>query len=175
MKKIIPLALLILLQFSFTADEPSIKWSENYILTWNDFRGTPHHASPVAAITASGITYQLSALLKNEKVEVDCNVEAHFYPEKSWYKKESANSLILAHEQLHFDITELYARKLRQAIEKAVFTENVKQEVKALYDDINKALIAFQDSYDNATDYSRNAEKQQEWGKKIAEELKKLR
>lgn len=173
MKKATYLIFFIFLGFSFMASEPSISWNEKYRLSWKDFRGQPDNGSEVAAITASGITYELGARITGHKVEVDCKVSAHFYPEKSWYKKALADSIILAHEQLHFDITELHARKFRKAIEKARFTENVKEEMRGIYDNINRELDAYQYRYDTATDYSRNPEKQQEWGKKIARELKK--
>lgn len=175
MKKAISITLLLLLSFSFIADEPAISWSEHYRLSWKDFRGKPDKGSDIAAITASGISYELSATIKGSKVDVDCKIAANFYPEKSWYKKELADSIVLAHEQLHFDITELHARKFKKAIDKAVFTENVKQEMNLIYDRINRELDAYQHRYDTATDYSRDPEKQHEWGKKIARELRKSR
>ena len=175
MKKAIQLILLIAVHFSFVADEPSIVWNERYKLSWKDFRGRPDNSSDVAAITASGIAYELSATITNGKVDVDYKARACFYPEKSWYKKNLADSIVLAHEQLHFDITELHARKFRKAVEKAVFTENVKAEMKAIYDKINTELDAYQNRYDTATDYSRKPEKQKEWGVKIVRELRKYK
>lgn len=174
MKKGIYILLLIAVHFSFVADEPSIVWKNSHRLSWNDFRGTPGNADEVAAITASGIAYDLSATMAGAEVQVKCNVTAYFYPERSWYKKELADSVVLAHEQLHFDITELHARKLRSAVKKTVFTRNVKQEMKALYEVVNRELDAYQRQYDTATDYSRNIEQQSEWGKKVARDLRKF-
>lgn len=171
MKRAIGIILLVALNFAFIADESIIQWNKKHRLSWKDFKGEPDDSSDIAAITASGISYDLAATIIGKKVHVDCKVSANFYPEKSWYKKELADSIVLAHEQLHFDITELHARKFREAIKKTTFTENVKQEMKALYDKINHELDAYQNKYDAATDYSRNIEKQTEWGKKIKKEL----
>jgi FtsZ-binding cell division protein ZapB len=157
--------------FSFVAEEPSIKWREGHRLTWKDFRGTPDESVSAAAITASGITYEMDALLKNNKVMVNCKVEAFFYPKKSWYRERQVNETVLAHEQLHFDITELYARKLKKAIDATVFTENVKEEIRKLYEGINNELTAFQDTYDEETNYSRNREEQLRWQERIGKAL----
>ncbi|MCB0375673.1 MAG: hypothetical protein KDD04_07120, partial [Sinomicrobium sp.] len=76
MKKVVQLSLLMLLNFSFTTDEPSIPWNEAYKLSWKDFRGAPDTSSDIAAITASGITYELAAAITGAKVDVDCKVSA---------------------------------------------------------------------------------------------------
>jgi hypothetical protein len=41
-------------------------------------------------------------------------VKAYFLKDKSWCKVRSGN--LLQHEQLHFDIAELYARKVRKKV-----------------------------------------------------------
>ena len=171
--KIIALFWLVMPQATFVSGEPAIKWSETHRLTWSDYRGAPDKTTGFAAITASGITYTLQAALKNDKVMVNCTVETFFYPEKSWYRKGEVNAVVLAHEQLHFDITELHTRKLKNAIDTAVFTENVKEEVRNLYEGILKELNAFQDRYDAETDYSRNLKEQLRWQQEIGEALRK--
>ncbi len=62
----------------------------------------------------------------------------------SWIKYKN-DSITLNHEQGHFDICEIYARKLRQAILKAKSIS----DAKALYDSISGEEELEQDKYDN--------------------------
>ncbi|SNY99390.1 DUF922 domain-containing protein [Flagellimonas pacifica] len=153
--------------------EEGVLWSPELRLTWSDFRGKVPPASVPAATTASGISYKYSANLIHHEVELDFEVNAFFYPNESWYKPEVCDDLILSHEQLHFDISELFARKMRDKLERTSFSDNVKAEIRKIYREILEELQKFQEQYDWETNFSRNAQKQLEWNKKIAEALKK--
>lgn len=147
--------------------EETILWEKNTKLSWSDFKGTPKN-NRAAATTASGLTYQFSTVKKDHQVvHVDFKVSSFFYPQKSWYIPSICDSVILQHEQLHFDITEVYANKFRKRLAEATFTNNVKAEVKIIYDEINVALQKFQNEYDLETDFSRNREQQVIWNKMI--------
>lgn len=150
----------------------TIAWSEKK-LTWKDFKGEPPLSDRVAATTASGISYQFSTSGTRDSYKIDFEISTHFYPNKSWYKPELCDAVILSHEQLHFDISELFARKLRKEFSEATFTpENVKRKIRALYRKNNEELSDFQNRYDAETNFSRNREKQLIWNKKIAKELR---
>lgn len=168
-------SIICLLLFSFLGFaqeiEEGILWDENRRLTWADFRGKVPPAAVPAATTASGISYRYSANLIHHEVELDFEVSAFFYPNESWYKPEVCDDLILSHEQLHFDIAELFARKMRDKLNRTSFSDNVKEEIRDIYADILKELEEFQDLYDWETSFSRNAEKQLEWNEKIAKAL----
>ncbi len=152
-------------------EENAIKWDPEHRLRWSDFKAQPPNDSPVAAITASGIAYRFSAMESGGKMEVDCSIDAFFYPESSWYRPETANEIILSHEQLHFDISELFARKMRARVEGYSFSLNVKAEMNVIYEQIIREMRAFQKSYDDETNFSREVEKQLEWNKRISKEL----
>ncbi|WP_298236858.1 DUF922 domain-containing protein [uncultured Algibacter sp.] len=156
-------------------NEPVLTWDEDTKLTWADFKASPKSNSGAVAITASGITFGFSikSTDKNEVLSFTTNVNAYFYPEQSWYKPERATNHVLGHEQLHFSITELYARKFRQRIGKLKVTNTIREELKALQKTINKELAQTQERYDNETDYSRNEENQAKWEQYINAELKK--
>jgi hypothetical protein len=153
-------------------EENAIKWDADQRLHWSDFKAQPPKDSPVAAITASGIAYRFSAMESSGRVEVACSINTFFYPESSWYKPETANEIILSHEQLHFDISELFARKMRARVEGYSFSSNVKAEMNEIYEQILTEMRAFQKRYDEETNFSREVEKQLEWNKQIASELK---
>ncbi len=166
---------LFLFLICFQPNEESILWDENHRLEWSDFKGNPNLNSGAVAITASGLTFDFSARTTSTRlVDFTATVEAYFYPSQSWYIKEGANNIVLAHEQLHFDITELHARKLRKQIDEASFSINIKKEISKLHTKINKELKAFQNKYDSESDYSRSIETQKKWQIFVKQELKKL-
>lgn len=159
------------LAFSVTNEDQPFLWSNSKRIVWEDFKGKPDDRSNAVAITASGLSYDLSAQIIKGKVIADCKVGAYFYPQESWFRPEHADNHTLNHERLHFDITELMARKFRKRLAKATFTKNVKKEVKDIYHEVNKSLDSLQNAYDTETRYSIDAEKQMTWQVKIAREL----
>lgn len=169
MDKIAPIVCIFLLGFFGLAQEieQGIPWSEDIRLTWADFKGKVPPAEESAATTASGISYSYSANLLHHEVHLDFEVNAYFYPNESWYRPKLCNENTLAHEQLHFDITEIFARKMREKLHRTSFSDDVKAEVKKIYNDILRELQEYQERYDWETNFSRNREKQQEWNQKI--------
>jgi len=168
------IACVFLLFLLFQQDEVMV-WDEPRRLNWNDFQDKPDYAREAVAITASGIQYSYSAQLYSDRVEYTTNVEAQFFPKDSWYKREFVNDTILGHEQLHFDLTELYARKLRKEIAYTQFTKDIKKEIKAIYVRVSKALGDAQNQYDAQTDYSRDYPHQKRWEDSIKIELNKYK
>ncbi|MBO0331748.1 DUF922 domain-containing protein [[Muricauda] lutisoli] len=173
MGKIIGIIGILLLGFlGFSQEiEEGVSWNKDMRLTWADYKGKVPPADESAATTASGISYSYSANLLHHEVKLDFEVGAYFYPNESWYKPQLCDENTLAHEQLHFDITELFARKMREKLRRTSFSDDVKAEVRKIYRDILKELQQYQEQYDWETNFSRNREKQREWNRKIANAL----
>lgn len=160
------------MSFQPSQDYETILWNSERRLSWDDFRGEIPLNARAAAITASGITYRFSTSGTKQNMQIKFKVDAFFYPTKSWYQPEVCDEVILSHEQLHFDISELYARKLHIRLRNESYTySNVKAKVKTIYRDINKELNDFQNQYDNETNFSRDREQQQEWILRIEKAL----
>jgi len=158
-----------------STNEETMTWNETRKLTWADFKADPNMQSDAAALTASGITFGYSVKNTGSRIiDFSTSVDAHFYPNKSWYLKDKSDDYILKHEQLHFDITELYARKFRQQLTRLVVNQNVKEQMNRLHITINEALNETQKRYDSQTNHSINAEMQEQWQNFIASELKVL-
>ena len=153
------------------AQESAIPWRADMELDWSDFRGKPNKESIIAAVTASGISYTFNATERDGFYEVEYQVETFFYPDQSWYQPEMCDDLVLSHENLHFDITELFARKMRRLMDQTRFTENVRSEIKDIYKKILDELDAFQDRYDAETNFSRNRSAQLQWNDEIRKAL----
>ena len=150
------------------AQDNAVEWTPEIELKWSDFNGTPNEKSIIAAVTASGISYTFNAMEREGYYEVDYSINTFFYPAQSWYRPQMCDELVLSHENLHFDITELYARKMRKEMDQTRFTENVREEIKAIYHKILKELAGFQDRYDTETDFSRNRTAQLRWNQEIS-------
>jgi len=151
--------------------QEEVAWKPNINLSWKDFKGEVPQGSGAAATTASGISYRFSTYHEMGKMKLDYEVYAFFYPTESWYKPEICNDVTLSHERLHFDISELFARKMDKEIAQSTFTKNVKQEVRAIYKKTLRELNKFQNQYDLETDYSRNVPQQKRWIAKIQQAL----
>jgi hypothetical protein len=166
---------LLLFCFAFasalTQDSDAIPWEAGRKLRWEDFRGTPPNAKKVAATTASGISYSYQTRGTPGQYRLDYEVTAYFYPHKSWYHRDICDSVVLSHEQLHFDITELYARRMRTLLERERFGPNVKAEVRRIFKRLNRELSEFQARYDRETDFSRDREAQGRWNDEIGRKL----
>ena len=153
----------------------SMTWSEDLQLQWEDFNGTPTRGTTVVAVTASGLSFGFSTkMTETQLVDYTAFVDAHFYPDKSWYVKERANSVILDHERLHFDITELHARKFKQRIAQTKFDLRINSQMERIHNTITDELRQMQQKYDTETDHSQNVDKQKEWQKFIKVQLDKL-
>lgn len=173
LKYILVLGVGATLSFAGLQEEETIEWTPENKLTWKNFKGKIPRNVRAAATTASGISYEFSTRFEGNEMMVDYTVLTYFYPTKSWYKPKLCNDLTLIHEQLHFDISELFARKMRKQMDSTVFTNNVKAEVKKIYRKILNELSDYQNVYDDQTNFSRDKEQQLLWIKKIREALKK--
>ena len=169
------LAILLLLVFSapLEGDNVKMQWSENRQLTWEDFRGVPDAGDSYVASTNSGISFSFSYKVTNGKMTMEYEVLCNFYPELSWYKPNLVTPYILKHEQTHFDISELYARKLRKLMEETSFSNNPKEEVNEIYQNLESARQQLQIKYDFETDHSKNEPVEIQWRHFVAKELKK--
>jgi hypothetical protein len=100
-----------------------IPWTESG-LEWNNFQeviSVPK--SPALARTVTKIYYQFSdsVIIQNDTGKIAVWVHSVMLPPKS-YVKSSANRIgLLEHEQIHFDINEICARKFRKALTEAFF------------------------------------------------------
>ncbi|MDP4262164.1 MAG: DUF922 domain-containing protein [Bacteroidota bacterium] len=155
--------------FSFAQDknEELINWSASRPLTWSDYKGKPDPRSDAAASTSTylGIEYNF------DEKGLTYKIQCRFSTTKSWGMAKT--DFVLKHEQGHFDIAEIFARKLNKKMGEYSFNKtSYQKDLKAIYDAITAEKEAFQDLYDIETDHSRKKEQQAEWLKKIGELLK---
>ena len=151
-----------------------IVWSAARPLTPADFQGRAAPGEPMAALTST----DMNASAACRDFVFTGTVRAVFNPSKSWIRNpKTITPALLAHEQLHFDLAELHARRLRQKL--ALF------KLKA---DCNKLQPAFDNltkpaynewyredaKYDQETNHGLNAAKQAYWAEQVRQKLEQL-
>lgn len=159
--------------FAFGYKKHELPWRENYPVVWADFQGSVDKTSDHHASTHSGIRYSYSWSQRNDELTMKFEVESFFDRSRSWVKKEKRTKTLLAHEQLHFDITEIHARLLRKAFADATWTKNFEEEVKEIAKENRSTRLKMQDLYDDETEHSQKKDVQAQWEKKIKELLEK--
>lgn len=146
-----------------------IEWNPFYNLRWDDFQGKP--GEDAAGDAGTSVAIQAKPYIVGKKVKYDVHVL--FNKEKSWSRDQSPQ--LLAHEQLHFDLAEVFARRIRKKIHE-LQDQNV-NDIKAY----NKAIQALLEEsneadrqYDMETLHGALDKKQEMWRKKIKAELLEL-
>lgn len=150
-------------------NEDAILWSPNYKLSWADYKGAPSRDQDdhIAARTNCRFGIKISG------THVD--VTSEFIATRSNVRPGQQTPSLLAHEQLHFDLCEVYARLLRKELKKAPLT---KENVAAISRD---AFLKYYDAYkerqiiyDNETQHGLNQDKQKLWNAQVATALADL-
>lgn len=146
---------------------PSIPWHEMRKLSWSDFKAAPDPASGNAAMTNSIINIEFNF----DDTSLDYTISCRFDKNRSWVKVRTEP--VLQHEQGHFDIAEIFARKLAREMKAYKFNPaTVKDDVNDIYDRIMTVYQQHQQLYDQQTDFSRNKDMQAEWLLRITADLK---
>jgi len=166
--KLILLFLIVFFSLTNTLDEEDIiVWNSNVNLSWSDFKGNPRDDNRHVAMSKCGIRMEQSAYtLPNGKPTY--SFYAFFVPSSSWYISEKVTTKTLSHEQLHFDIAELYARKLRKQFSENEISPDIAERLfKVLY----KEYRTTQELYDRETQNGTRQRVQKSWLLKVSSQL----
>lgn len=169
--KLLFLGLFLLSFYSAVDPTEKIAWSEERRLTWEDFKGTPRGLDDYVASTSSGISFAYSVGVARGELHLNYTVESNFYPYSSWIVTEHASEYILRHEQTHFDISELHARKFRKRLAEREFSLEPKEELDSMYQTIEAERRAMQKKFDADTDHSQIPMAEERWVAFVAEQL----
>ena len=151
-------------------NDNAILWTPSYKLSWADFQGMPDLSDSTNEQSATKTRIEVTT--KFSGTIIYYYVSCFFEKESSWTLSDRSRNL-LEHEQLHFDISEIFARELRKKLKemKNVTKTNIQQKVKDQYHDVITKCVSFQHQYDQETDHSRNHENQQIWNEKVKDIL----
>jgi hypothetical protein len=146
----------------------TLVWRSDYRLVKEDFQGKVKKDG--AGLTSSGIIIYT----KEVDGQLLFYVEAFMAKNKSYLRDDS--KYVLNHEQMHFDITEIFARELRKKLAAINFMKikNIQEKVGRLYEENMQLCFKEQDKYDNETEHGLNMVQQDFWNNKIAQRIAEL-
>lgn len=156
----------------YSQDIDTVKcWQLNNRLNWSDFKGEiPKDKIALNIMAVCPHEIIVKPLRNNGFLSFDIRVL--FLKKQAWTKDTSEYTLL--HEQLHFDIAELHARKLRKAIAqiKPSFDLN---SYRGIIESHLAANDKMQREYDTLTAHGIYSSIQVEWNTKIEKELDLLK
>ncbi|MBS1587037.1 MAG: hypothetical protein JSS82_16005 [Bacteroidetes bacterium] len=150
----------------------AVEWNSSRKLDWNDFQAKAPASAYEAALSQCGIGYATTTAPTNQALNV--KVSAKFYLGESWSRGSERSSRLLQHEQTHFDLCEVYARKLRQNIASNHYTGADIKKMDKAYGELTAELNKVELQYDEETIHGLNTAKQDEWNARIAKQLEAL-
>ena len=152
--------------FAQRDNEELMEWSNNTKLIWSDYKAKPDPESDAAASTSTYLVIDYN--IRSD--DMTYRIQSLFSKTRSWGLHKTA--YILSHEQGHFDIAEIFARKLHKKMKEYKFNRRTYQnDLDKIYQEVVDAKSAMQNQYDKETNHSINKEKQAQWLKKIEDLL----
>jgi hypothetical protein len=166
-----------------------IEWSANRSLTIKDFKGK----IPSQTADASRSFVAIEASWECEAGTGTWRARAVFDPGRSWWRegnqniwprsddapllgqKDDGGRGLLAHEQLHFDLTELWARTIRElltTLPAVCKTPGASSGFEGVIAEKQRAWLDEQKRYDRETDHGMDAARQKAWATRTAKALK---
>ncbi len=165
----------VCLFFWNSVPEEKYTYAEKPILDWSDFKGTPPINARHAANVNSGIAFSYDVKKNRNKYIITYEVRSEFYPQLSWKRDLNENdAALLSHEQQHWNISEVYAHKLRKALHGYNATRNYKSDINKIFNTIESQRQQLQMRYDRETNHGLNKQAQRNWEIRIAEMLFRL-
>jgi hypothetical protein len=178
-------------------DMSLVEWSDGRKLAVKDFRGKIPSRAPEASLSWVAI----EAAWECQEGKASSQARAVFDPNRSWWKdplpnlwqtvdalsllaesaaRDNGSRALLAHEQLHFDMTEVWARRIREKFKTLpsfcripggpVPFDQFDQFKKAV-GDMEQEWQQEQQRYDKETDHGADAARQRAWAQKVAKTL----
>ena len=150
---------------------PNIEWDKDHPLTWKDFPFIKLRSGK-KEIALTSVKHSVVGKMVNGSP--DFEVHVYFIAKDSW-TTDTASMSLLAHEQLHFDIGELFRRKIVQKVKRL---RDSGEKQKAIYRYAIKKLLSdfrnFSNEYDRQTKHGVLETEQKRWKNKVWEALNRL-
>ncbi|TWV91272.1 hypothetical protein [Chitinophaga pinensis] len=158
------------------ADTAVVSWHAERPLSWEDYKGNPStiREANVGARTSCRFGMKIDTVNTPGKARVI--VTSEFICYQSSVRANQQTPSLLAHEQLHFDLCEAYARSLRKTLALANLTPaNVTSISKDAFLQTYQLYREQQALYDAETAHGLNPDAQLRWKQKITDALNGLK
>ena len=174
MKRLGVVILFVFLTLKLMSQNPggdTIIWSSDYKLSATDFQNRKKSNGRLAAATSCQIltTYYYS------QDSITLCVYAIFLKKRSYLIAPYFSDRLLKHEQVHFDITELYSRKLREKVSRMSFNDSFNRfKFNKIRNRYVNSCSRFQKKYDRRTEHGLLIKRQRKLEQSIERKLIKL-
>ena len=149
-----------------------IEWNEEKLLVWSDYKYFEQSSNKNDGYALTTVFHSVRGGMKKGKPNFQ--VRVLYVKNKSWTTNVVSQEL-LNHEKLHFDLAEVYGRKMRKQIE-SLGNRGVKK-LKTYKAYIEQILADFKSKsyeYDKETNHGREPSAQKTWNQFIQYELNRL-
>jgi hypothetical protein len=147
----------------FAQDVNKRSWDPANPLQWADFQGPVDPTSKFGAVTHSGMSYTWHRQVVNGQSQFTFTAQSFMDKSKSWVREGKRTDGLLSHERLHFDISEFFARKLLVAFQDYQYTNDYRNEIDKVHQQMADARKAMEEKYDAQANHGLNKLKQAEW------------
>ena len=146
-----------------------IDWQSGLKLKYADFKADSKGGPGFAvATTASAFGYSIT----DNNGKITGSIYVRFYCNESWWNPDVILYDVLDHEQLHFDICELFGRKLyKELLSLRTRGKLNSRSIERLHSKLEKQYSNYQDKYDKDSEHSINRVEQHYWNKRVKNEL----
>ncbi len=150
-----------------------IIWTKDRKLNWSDFQSKKGTINFEGAQSATST--MLIPFLSKDNIYY-YKILAGFFKNKSWVDSVYTEDFILKHEQIHFDIAELFARKMRKEVNNLKLKDEIllPADYRLIHDKFYILYKDYQNEYDLETDHAKIYKMQKKWEEKVAKELDEL-
>ena len=147
----------------------SIRWSASRPLRVADFQGQPRPGQTHAALTSANIN--TGAICRGNMFSG--TAQASFAPTASWVRDPARMTpALLRHEQLHFDLAEVYARRLRQQLATLHLPcDQLGDRFNVISQAAYAAWQKAEDDYDRDTNHGLQHAQQAQWEAQVSQQL----
>ncbi len=153
----------------------TIRWKSSYKLRWEDFQGKADKSSSFSAQSNCMFSFETIAEYKSGVLRLSLFIYPCFTKKASWVVPENKQDGLLNHEQFHFNICELYIRKLRKSIEETELTLlHPNEQIRDKFDQAWNDYQTSQALYDSETKHGIIEPMQKKWEENVNKELAEL-
>ncbi len=115
----------------------------------------------------TSFSYEGSSLLRKDTLQITLSLQVFFIRNASWVRAGNMDSYSLAHEQLHFDITYLVARRFMRKVRDLPLTkEDFDSMIQYEYLESFREMNRLQEDFDGETRHGTVISAQLDWNRK---------
>jgi hypothetical protein len=140
-------------------------------ISYDDFQAKPDNADTAAAWIS--VTIELGYVPDKQGI-LKFQSRALMDKSQSWIKLQHRRNNVLVHEQGHFDLAHIIAKKLETNLKDEGYTKDQVPRIEQVYDQFLQLLNDLETQYDRQTKGGLNREQQEKWNEQIQKDLKSI-